>query len=116
MPNTELTLSSPPGARIVIRAPQQLVDELKDTSADHGRTFSEEVRMAMHAHYLLGCISLLSDPKNVKQLGGKKEADRWRKRWRTELAELWANAFPDAAKRHRESFPDYLWTAESSGA
>ena len=116
MADPRRTLKSSQNARIEIRAPEALLEELKNTAKDHGRTFSEEIRMALHAHHLLDRISACSDPETIEALGGEEEAARWRQEWRKQLAELWTIAFPAEAARHRGSFPAFLAMGLSEAA
>ncbi|HEY4098376.1 MAG TPA: ribbon-helix-helix protein, CopG family [Baekduia sp.] len=115
MPNPRNTLQGAQEARIEIRAPKALLDEIKSTAEARGRTSSDVLRVAVHCLHLADRIDALYEPNTAKLLGGDEKTVAVARNafWR-ELGELLEGLLPELSARYREGFLAFA-LAEASG-
>lgn len=97
--------------RVEILAPARLVDYVRDMGEVQGTTLAEQVRRGMEVLMLFDRISGLDTPDARRRLG-VREARALRRGYKEDLADLLAEALPEAAARDRRGFPERLWDAK----
>lgn len=117
MPDPRQTLKASNNARIEIRAPEALLDEIRETAQAHGRTQSDVIRVAVHCLHLADRFDATFDPKAVEMMSGDQAETlvSLRRSYLREANELIEGLMPNLGAVIRERFLSFVVAEAADG-